>query len=315
MTRSMRSAVGYRSGSAAKFTEYHIWKAFMCLSQKTPIGRKRLSQELGIGEGSTRTLLGILDSNGCIFTNKTGIYLTEEGEKIRNKTIMDVAHVRVPSITISDYDCAVRIPFAAKKISYGREETDIAIKNGAVGATSLVYQNGHLRFPGTDDTVDPEIEEMFRKIFRLRNDDVIIIGTAKTPELAEKGAVSVSLALIGGLKFNTDLLSDATGQGSNELISLAFAIHELVGGLPVCAKRRNNLGIRIEDHTVIDNAYDGEALEEAIQTGHTIRKVAESGPYKGIRIIVTPMDVDGVVTAAVGVVDMKELFSIHVGRD
>ena len=311
----MRNTVRYKSGSAAKFTEYHIWKAFMCLSQKTPIGRKRLSQELGIGEGSTRTLLGILDRNGCIFTNKTGIYLTEEGEKIRNKTIMDVAHVRVPSITISDYDCAVRIPFAAKKITYGREETDIAIRNGAVGATSLVYQNGHLRFPGTDDTVEPDIEEMFRKIFRLRNDDVIIIGTAKTPELAEKGAVSVSLALIGGLKFNSDLMSDAMEQNSNELISLAFAIHELVGGLPVCAKRRNYLGIRIEDHTVIDNAYDGEALEEAIQTGHTIRRVAESGPYKGIRIIVTPMDVDGVVTAAVGVVDMKELFSIHAGRD
>jgi hypothetical protein len=72
------------------------------------------------------------------------------------------------------------------------------------------------------------------------------------------------------------------------------------------------LGIRIEGGAVIDNAYSGAVLEEAIQTGKTYRKIAESGPYRGIRVIVTPIDLEGTVIGSVGVVDVKELFSSHL---
>lgn len=308
----MRSGNGYRTGAAAKFTDYHLWKALMTLDPSSGIGRKRLSEELDIGEGSTRTLLGVLERNGCTFTNKTGIYLSEEGQKVRNRIAMDVAHIDLGRLTISDCDCAIRIPFASKKIRYGREETDAAIKSGAAGATTLVYTDGHVRFPGTNQEVDRESEETLRRIFRLRADDVIVVGTARTPEAAEMGAVSVGLALIGGIKFSAEARFSLSGQTNDELVSMCFAVHELVGELPVCAKRRNNLGIRIEDGMVIDNLYDGQALEEAIQTGKTVRKVAESGPYKGIRVICTPIDYDGTVIAAIGVVDMKELFSSHI---
>lgn len=46
-------------GPVPKFNEYHIWKALDCLDETTPVGRKRLSQLLGIGEGSTRTILSL----------------------------------------------------------------------------------------------------------------------------------------------------------------------------------------------------------------------------------------------------------------
>ncbi|MBQ2762407.1 MAG: DUF2111 domain-containing protein [Candidatus Methanomethylophilaceae archaeon] len=308
----MKGNPGNLPSSSAKFTNYHVWKALMCIEESIPIGRKKLSTILGIGEGSTRTLLTLLDRHGCTYTNKTGIYLSEEGAKIKNKIMMDVAHLNMPGLTISDYDCAVRIPFASRKIKYGIEESDEAIKNGALGATTLVFIDGHLYFPslgGKDDRVDPRVEETFMKMFRLRNDDVLIIGTARTPEDAEKGAVSVALSLLGGLKFKQELKDlILSPSNTNDLIALAFAIHELVGGLPVCAKHRNNLGIRIEDGMVIDNAYTGDVLEECIQTGKTFRTIAESGPYKGIRVIVTPIDYDGTAIAAIGVVDVKELF-------
>ncbi|MDR2699096.1 MAG: DUF2111 domain-containing protein, partial [Candidatus Methanoplasma sp.] len=91
----------------------------------------------------------------------------------------------------------------------------------------------------------------------------------------------------------------------SELLSLAFAIHDLVGGLPVCAKSRDNLGIRIEEGKVIDNTYTGSVLEEVINAGTTIRKVALSGPYKGIKVIVTPIELDNRIIAAIGVVDIR----------
>lgn len=301
---------GSNTSQSAKFSDYHIWKALMCMDAEIPIGRKRLSTILNIGEGSTRTLLEQLKKYGCTFTNKTGIYLTEEGVKVRNTVLMDMIHMDVGYLTISDYDCAVRVPFAADQIKYGREESDAALRYGAMGATTLVYQNGRLHFPGTGDTVDPDTEKTFDKAFKLRNDDVIVIGTAKTSEAAEIGAVSVALSLIGGLKFKKELHGVLTSSSNaNELISLAFAIHDLIGGMPVCAKSKNNLGVRIEDGMVIDNAYTGEVLEEAINSGKTQRVIAKSGPYKGIHVIVTPIDLDGTVIASIGVVDIKELFT------
>ena len=224
-----------RVNQSAKFTDYHIWKALMCMDDQVPIGRKKLSLLLNIGEGSTRTLLGQLNKYGCTYTDKTGIYLSEEGVKIRNSVLMDMAHMDVGYLTISEYDCAVRVPFAASKIRYGREESDVAIRNGAIGATTLIYTDGKLCFPGSD-RVDPKTEEIFNKTFRLRNEDVIVIGTAKTPEGAERGAISVALSLIGGLKFKKDLHGILSSSASTEeLISLAFAIHELLAGLCVCA--------------------------------------------------------------------------------
>ena len=306
----MANVSSVRVNQSAKFSDYHIWKALMCMDDRVPIGRKKLSLLLNIGEGSTRTLLGQLNKYGCTYTDKTGIYLSEEGMKVRNSVLMDMVHMDVGYLTISEFDCAVRVPFAANKIRYGREESDAAIRNGAIGATTLVFNDGKLCFPGTVDRVEPEVEATFNRTFHLRNNDVIIIGTAKTPEDAERGAVSVALSLIGGLKFRKDLHGIlSSSANADELISLAFAIHELIGLMPVCAKSKNNLGVRIEDGMVIDNAYTGEVLEEVIRTGKTMRVKARSGPYKGTHVIVTPIDLDGTVIAAIGVVDIKQLFS------
>jgi hypothetical protein len=97
---------------------------------------------------------------------------------------------------------------------------------------------------------------------------------------------------------------------NKELISLAFTIHDLVGRLPVAARSKDNLGIRIENGAVIDNTYTGEVLEEAMEQGTTIRRVATSGPYKGIKVIVAPLEVDGEVVAAVGVVDIRAMAGV-----
>ena len=149
-------------------------------------------------------------------------------------------------------------------------------------------------------------------MFSLKNDDVVIIGTGPTGESAEIGAVIAGLTIMGGLQFNRELKDILTQRStSNELISLAFAIHDLVGGLPVCAKSRDNLGIRIENGAVIDNAYNGPVLEEVINAGTTIRKIATAGPYKGIRVIVTPIELDNRIIAAIGVVDIRSMAGIN----
>ena len=299
-------------GPVPKFNDYHIWKAFQCLDESSPVGRKKLSQLLGIGEGSTRTILSMMQDQNMITIGKSGILLTEAGMEFKKSVQMDVADVSISDLTIGDRDCAVRVPKMARNVKYGCEERDAAIKSGATGATTLIYTNGKLIFPGSDYPVDPDVENKIRSVFSLKNDDVVIIGTGPTEESAEIGAVIAGLTIMGGLQFNRELKDILTQRSTgNELLSLAFAIHDLVGGLPVCAKSRDNLGIRIENGAVIDNAYSGPVLEEVINAGTTIRKIATAGPYKGIRVIVTPIELDNRIIAAIGVVDIRSMAGIN----
>ncbi len=299
-------------GPVPKFNDYHIWKAFQCLDESNPVGRKKLSQLLGIGEGSTRTILSMMQEQNMITIGKSGILLTDAGIEFKKTVAMDVADISISDLTIGDKDCAVRVPKMARNVKYGCEERDAAIRSGATGATTLIYTSGKLIFPGSDYPVDREVETKIRSVFSLKNDDVVIIGTGPTRESAEIGAVIAGLTIMGGLQFNRELKDILTQRStSSELISLAFAIHDLVGGLPVCAKSRDNLGIRIENGAVIDNAYSGPVLEEVINAGTTIRKIATAGPYKGIRVIVTPIELDNRIIAAIGVVDIRSMAGIN----
>ncbi|MDR0524198.1 MAG: DUF2111 domain-containing protein [Candidatus Methanoplasma sp.] len=295
-------------GPIPKFGDYHIWKIMFNVGRAAPLGRKKLASMLDIGEGSVRTILSILQEDGLIFINKNGVGLTREGLECWNAVKMDVSPIRVDGLTIDENDCAVRVPGAARSVLYGCEERDAAIKAGATGATTLVCSNNVLIFPGSNYPVDPKIEKVLRGAFEIMNDDVVIVGTGTTPAAAEKGAVIAGLDLLGGLQIHRELREILSHRSTgSELLALAFAIHDLVGGLPVCAKSRDNLGIRIENGTVIDNAYTGAVLEEVINVGTTIRKVAVSGPYKGIRVIVTPIELDNRVIAAIGVVDIRSM--------
>lgn len=299
-------------GPIPKFKDYHIWKALYCLSKSAPIGRKKLATLVGVGEGSTRTILTMLQESGAISVKKNGVTLTPEGKKIWASVAMNITTLRVDSLTIGAINCAVQVPRAANKVKFGCEERDNAIKSGAAGATTLIYSNGILMFPGNEYPLDIKSDKAVRAAFNLSNDDAIIIGTADTPEAAEEGAVSAGLELLGGLQLKQE--SDpmySPLSSSNELIALAFMVHDLVGGLPVCAKSKDNLGIRIENGKVIDNAYTGAVLEEVLKIGTTIRRIATSGPYKGIRVIVTPLELNNSVIAAIGVVDIRTMAGIN----
>ena len=41
-----------------------------------------------------------------------------------------------------------------------------------------------------------------------------------------------------------------------------------------------------------------------------MRRIATSGPYKGIRVIVTPIELDNRIIAVIGVVDVRSMAGI-----
>ncbi|MEM2203652.1 MAG: hypothetical protein QXI22_04765 [Sulfolobales archaeon] len=68
------------------YSFYHAVKLLDLLSIKGPLGRALISRELGIGEGSSRSLVRCLRSSGLIETDPVGgSYLTDKGYRVLAK--------------------------------------------------------------------------------------------------------------------------------------------------------------------------------------------------------------------------------------
>ena len=91
---------------------------------------------------------------------------------------------------------------------------------------------------------------------------------------------------------------------SEEILPFAKMVHELVS-LPVTMRSKNKRGVRLEGGKVIDTDYTGPVLEEALARNRVIRKIPDRGTYRGIPVVVTPLqDREGNPVAAVGIVDV-----------
>ena len=68
-------------GPSTSFTVFHVFYALQLLSQK-PIGRTKLAELLGVGDGAIRTIISRLREADLIEISKAGCELTEKGRDI-----------------------------------------------------------------------------------------------------------------------------------------------------------------------------------------------------------------------------------------
>ncbi len=91
---------------------------------------------------------------------------------------------------------------------------------------------------------------------------------------------------------------------SEEILPFAKMVHELLS-LPVTMRSKNKKGVRLENGKVIDMDYTGPVLEAAMAKNSVIHTIPEKGAYKGIPVVVTPLqDMEGKPIAAIGIVDV-----------
>ena len=91
---------------------------------------------------------------------------------------------------------------------------------------------------------------------------------------------------------------------SEEILPFAKMVHELLS-LPVTMRSKNKKGVRLEKGKVLDMDYTGPVLEDALARNCVIHVIPNSGAYKGIPVVVTPLqDADGKAILAVGIVDV-----------
>lgn len=186
-------------GPAPRFTNLHVWKTIYEIFKAGRIGRQKLAKKVGVGEGTLRTILVFLKTRTFITIKQTGIRLTEKAVSFLDKCGLQIVPLQAPEITAGKYSCALRVRDVAHKIKLGIEQRDEAIKAGAAGATTLVYKNNLLSFPGESQSLKriyPKISELIISKFKLENNDVIIIGFGNTLKSAEEGAIAAALDLI-----------------------------------------------------------------------------------------------------------------------
>lgn len=189
-------------GPSPSFSVFHVMKALELTAKEGPIGRGKLSRELGIGEGATRTLLNRLIDAGLIATSKLGCFLTKKGETIWNdfqSIFPQKVKLEKSELTLTHYNIAVLIKGYGDKVKTGIEQRDAAILAGAKGATTLILKNQTLIQPGISENVARDFPEIFNQITKqleLEENDVVVIGSADTWEKAEYGALAAGWTLI-----------------------------------------------------------------------------------------------------------------------
>lgn len=181
-------------GPLPRFAESQVRRALELIAERKWIGRKQLAKELGVGEGSMRTILDRLKKRGFITSSRGGHSITAKGRRELGKAL-ELVRIDAGDLTVGDIDVATVVRKAAGRIRRGIEQRDDAIKAGADGATVLIFKCGKLQFPDGFLNIKQKMSDELLKSFRPREGDVIIIGTARDAVKAEAGAKAAARSL------------------------------------------------------------------------------------------------------------------------
>jgi len=189
-------------GPAPSFNEAHVVKALEIIGKCGIVGRIRLSKELGLGEGTTRTLLKHLKNEGITQSSRSGISFSEDGKKLFSDLRSKVSEgLEVPSspLTVGPFNIAILVRDSAQAVGSGMEQRDIAIKSGASGATTLVFSGNKLSMPACVNDISESTSSLHDEIVTKLNpneNDVIIVGCGENRKLAEIGAKMAAIKLL-----------------------------------------------------------------------------------------------------------------------
>jgi predicted transcriptional regulator len=195
----------YAPSRLLSFDSVHVFKVLQLIENKGHVSRKLLCKELSLGEGSVKTLVKHLKTQGVIETTKGGTRITSKGKRLSSQFFSAIpAEMSLSScsVALGKFNYAVLLKQYGFALKSGLEQRDAAIRMGAIGATSLLFNHNNFLMPGTD--YDPLIKEpntakLLLKKLKPENGDAIVIGSDMEDERrAELAAKSAALTTIIG---------------------------------------------------------------------------------------------------------------------
>ena len=165
-------------GPMFRFTDANVYWALHILSSGKRMGRKRLADEIGVGEGSMRRILETLREWEMIQIKQSGITITRSGLGFLSEIPLKVIDVDLGDSIVGDYSQSVLVFNVADKIQNGMQQRDAGIRVGATGCTTLVIRDGNLIIP-PDWNMDVERPEIAKNVRAtgITDKDAIIVGS------------------------------------------------------------------------------------------------------------------------------------------
>ena len=185
-------------GPMFRFTDASVYWALYVLSDGKRMGRKRLSEEIGVGEGSMRRILNTLKERNMVLIKQTGITITKAGLDFLEQTPIRVIDLNPGTLVIGEYTQAVIVKGAAEKVGNGLKQRDAGIRAGSLGCTTLVINDGKVVLPPdwSIDENNPNLAKAIHSLKIIENGDAIIIGGADDQNTAINAALTAAFELV-----------------------------------------------------------------------------------------------------------------------
>jgi predicted transcriptional regulator len=189
-------------GPYPSFSVFHLIKALELIAKTSQIGRCKLSEELKIGEGATRTLIERLKDADLVSASRKGCSLTTKGKKVWSEfksTFPQKITLDKNELTSADCNVALQISGGGNRLRTGLEQRDAAIVAGARSAITIVFKKQKLVIPTISKDVARDFPSVFRQItelLRLKENDAVVVGSANNWSKAEYGAWAAAWTLI-----------------------------------------------------------------------------------------------------------------------
>lgn len=183
-------------GPMFRFTDANVYWALYILSSGKRMGRKRLADEIGVGEGSMRRILETLREWEMIQIKQSGITITRSGLGFLSEIPLKVIDVDLGDSIVGDYSQSVLVFNVADKIQNGMQQRDAGIRVGATGCTTLVIRDGNLIIP-PDWNMDVERPEIAKNVRAtgITDKDTIIVGSGNDQRTAMMAALTAAFEL------------------------------------------------------------------------------------------------------------------------
>lgn len=193
----------YAPSRVLSFDMVHVFKTLQLIQENGHVSRETLCEDLGLGEGTIKTLLRHLRMQNLIESTNAGTKMTKKGNSFFSELISSIpseTSLSKCAITLGKFNYAVLVKQMSSMIKDGIAQRDAAIRMGAFGATTLLFKDNKFLIPQTDfDSLKDEhqLSEQMIKNLHPQDGDVIIIGTDNYSRMkAEFAAKSASLITI-----------------------------------------------------------------------------------------------------------------------
>ena len=184
-------------GPMFRFNDANVYWSLHLLSDGRRMGRKRLADEVGVGEGSMRRIIDTLKEWDFINIKQTGITITKAGISFLEQLPLRPVNIFVEGSVAGACQQGVLVLGGADKVVNGMEQRDAGIKVGADGCTTIVIRDGVLMIPPdwNMDEKTPELAYKIRKKIGMTQSDALIIGGGETQALATEAAITAALLM------------------------------------------------------------------------------------------------------------------------